>query len=333
MTAAPDPPPVDVARNDVRMDGVYFRRISVGAPFAKSLEPGAFSYCVMVRAGRLRLETDFPVAAEVELGPGDAVAVSGLAPHAFRTLRQSAPSSPGRFEPLPLAGNSPTRETELVLGVAPNAALALGTLMIGPIIVRPADHPDLSRRLWRAVDMLEDEYGGASWIDRELVVRRLAEIMAVNFSRRIFADRRSADGEPSMTPASPPLMTAINAFFRSPERPWSLADLARAAGMSRTTFAEAFKRATGQTPGRIIARMRLTAIARRLAGESLSIEAAADAAGYSSAAAFVRAFQREFGETPARWRRQRRRAEAETLRGERAVARPRLIDEHVSPTH
>ena len=47
------------------------------------------------------------------------------------------------------------------------------------------------------------------------------------------------------------------------------------------------------------------ASARRIAGTTLSVEAAAEEAGYSSSAAFVRAFQREFGETPARWRRAR----------------------------
>jgi AraC-like DNA-binding protein len=52
--------------------------------------------------------------------------------------------------------------------------------------------------------------------------------------------------------------------------------------------------------------MRLTAVARQLAtAPPLSIDAAAEAAGYGSSAAFVRAFQREFGETPARWRRHR----------------------------
>ncbi len=75
--------------------------------------------------------------------------------------------------------------------------------------------------------------------------------------------------------------------------------------MSRTRFAEEFKLVTGQTPARIISRLRLTAIARRIASLSLSVEAAAEEAGYSSSAAFVRAFQREFGETPARWRRAR----------------------------
>jgi AraC-like DNA-binding protein len=51
--------------------------------------------------------------------------------------------------------------------------------------------------------------------------------------------------------------------------------------------------------------MRLTAAARRLTSAALSVEAAASEAGYGSSAAFVRAFQREFGETPARWRRGR----------------------------
>lgn len=75
--------------------------------------------------------------------------------------------------------------------------------------------------------------------------------------------------------------------------------------MSRTRFAEEFKIVTGQTPGRIITRMRLTAVAQRMANERLSVETAAEAAGYSSAAAFVRALQRAFGETPAHWRRRR----------------------------
>jgi AraC-like DNA-binding protein len=316
---------LDRSRNDVRMDGVFFRRVSAAGPFAKALEPGGYSYCVMVRSGWLRLETDFPVAMEVELGAGDAVAVSGLAPHLFRTPGAPRTAAVGRFERRPLTGGGPPAEVELVLGVAPNEALALGSLMLGPIIVRPSEHPDLSRRLWRAVEMLEDEYADASWIDRDLVIRRLAEIMLVNMSRRVFADRAGAGRSPR-EPASRQLIAAINAFFAAPERAWTLAGLARAAGMSRTRFAEEFKLVTGQTPGRIISRMRLTAIAGRLASEPLSVEAAAEHAGYSSSAAFVRAFQREFGETPARWRRRRGDAESrrKPLRPRRPTPRPAL---------
>ncbi|HVN01578.1 MAG TPA: AraC family transcriptional regulator [Caulobacteraceae bacterium] len=302
---APTPLP-DPARRDVRMDGVYFVAASADGAFVGALEPGEYSYCVMVRTGRLRLETDFPVRMEIDLGPGDAVAVSGLAPHLFRAAPVGRPGGGDRFVRRPLTEPAPTAEIDLVLGVAPVEAIALGSLMVGPIVVRRAEHRRLSRRLWAAVEMLEDEYADTSWIDSNLVIRRLAELMMLNFTRRLFDDRTTAAGAASRTPATPPIMQAINAFFRAPERVWTLPDLARAAGMSRTRFAEEFKLVTGQTPGRIIARMRLTAVAQRLASERLSVEAAAEAAGYSSAAAFVRAFQRAFGETPAHWRRRLR---------------------------
>ena len=297
--------PTDNPRHDVRMDGVHFVRASADGDFAKSLEPGNYSYCVMVQTGRLLFEIGFPVYREIALGVGDAVAVSGLAPHLFRSVDAAAAVSPDRFDRRPLTESGGRGAVELILGIAPDEGLALGSLMVGPIVVKRDEHPDLSRRLWRAVEMLEDEYADDSWIDRNLVIRRLAEIMLVNMSRRVFAGHGVDAVDGSRIAANRQLLQAINAFFAAPGRTWTLGDLARAAGMSRTRFAEAFKLATGQTPGRIISRMRLTAVARRFAVDAVSVEAAAGDAGYSSSAAFIRAFQREFGETPARWRRRR----------------------------
>ncbi|MBP7648217.1 MAG: helix-turn-helix transcriptional regulator [Phenylobacterium sp.] len=310
-------PPPDVPRHDVRMDGVYFVRASAGAASVKALTSGSFSYCFMVRRGRLQLETDFPIARTLDLGPGDAVAFSGLAPHVFRCSGASVEANPGAFDLRPVPTQDPGDEVDIFLGVAPSEALALGSLIWGPTFVGAEQHPDLSRRLWQAVEMLEDEYADEAQIDRNLVIRRLAETMAITYSRRTFADRRS----PAQAPQEPPhpqLIAAIVAFLRAPEQPWSLGDLAKAAGMSRTRFAEEFKLVTGETPARIISRLRLTSIARRIASDALSVETAAEEAGYSSAAAFVRAFQREFGETPARWRRGRT---------------PRDLDHLRSPTH
>lgn len=285
------------------MDGVYFVRASASTGSVRALQSGSFSYCFMVRRGKLRLETDFPVSRAFELGPGDAIAISGLAPHAFIATGAAAQPS-AAFDLRDMPSPDPGHEVDIVLGVAPSEVLALGSLIMGPTFVGSAHHPDLSRRLWRAIDMLEDEYADEAQIDRNLVIRRLAETMAINFSRRTFADRRSPLEAP-LEPPHPQLLLSINAFLRAPERPWSLADLAKAAGMSRTRFAEEFKLVTGQTPARIISRLRLTTIARRIESTTLSVEAAAEEAGYGSAAAFVRAFQKEFGETPARWRRSR----------------------------
>jgi AraC-like DNA-binding protein len=300
----------DNDRHDVRMDGVFFFRTAMNAPFVKALDPGNFSYCVMVRSGGVRLETDFPTRMEVELCEGDAVAVSGLAPHTIASLAAPKRRDPDRFEQQPMTREPTLPGVDLVIGVAPNEALALGSLMMGPIIIRAAEQPDLSRRLWRAVEMLEDEYGDESWIDRNLVIRRLAEIVLVNMSRAYLAQHQAASYAPAPEVANRQVLRAVTAFFAAPEKAWTLPDLAKAAGMSRTRFAESFKAVTGQTPKRIISRMRLTAIARKLASAALSVETAAAEAGYGSSAAFVRAFQREFGETPARWRRMRRGAEA-----------------------
>ncbi|WP_430420957.1 helix-turn-helix domain-containing protein [Phenylobacterium sp.] len=309
----------DVVRNDVQMDGVYFVRAAADAGSVKALAPGAFSYCVMVRRGRLRLETDFPLTRTYDLGPGDAVAISGLAPHTFRAADAASDRPANGFDLRGVSDPDPGRAVDLFLGVAPSEALALGSLVWGPIFVGHGQHPDLSRRLWRAAEMVEDEYADEAQIDRNLVIRRLAETMAINYSRRAFADRAT----PSVPPIEPPhprLIQAINAFLNAPEQAWNLADLAKASGMSRTRFAEQFKLVTGETPARIISRLRLTGVARRMASTALSVEAAAAEAGYSSAAAFVRAFQREFGETPARWRRGRESRDEPLAR--RRPARP-----------
>jgi AraC-like DNA-binding protein len=296
---------IDDIRHDVRMDGVFFFRTRVDGTFIKALEPGNFSYCVMVRRGRLRVETDFPVSTAIEVGAGDAVAVSGLSPHTFSSIAVPKDRGAGRFERQPLVRDSARPDVELIIGVAPNEALALGSLMVGPIVIREAQQPALSHRLWSAIEMIEDEHSDDNWIDRNLVIRRLAEIMLVNMSRALLAHRASLPGQAHSELADTQVMKAITAFFSAPGKSWTLPDLAKAAGMSRTRFAETFKLVTGQTPKRIISRMRLTAVARRLASATLSVATAAEEAGYGSSAAFVRAFQREFGETPARWRRER----------------------------
>ena len=318
VTGSRATPAPDLDAPDVRMEGVFFCRAAANAPCVTSLDPGHYAYCVMVRSGSLILEMQSPMPAQIALEAGDGVALSGLAQHVFRAGPALVSAELGSFARYALSdGCASHGDVELVLGVSPNESLAIGSLMLGPIVVRPAEHPNLSRRLWRAVEMLEDEYADTSWIDRDLVIRRLAEILLVNMSRRVFAERPEAAGE-VREPASRHLMKAIDAFFHSPEQDWTLADLAWVAGTSRSRFAEEFKAATGQTPGRIISRMRLTAVSHRLANEGLSVNAGAEESGYSSAAAFVRAFQREFGETPARWRRGQRRACAD---GHRPIRR------------
>lgn len=295
------PPQSAPGGRDVHMDGVDFFRTFVSRTSRRMLTPGNFSYCIMLTRGELDLEIDFPDVSLIHLHAGDVVAVSGLVGHNFRA--RSGGRVIARFERHTMTDSMPNAEAELIVGVVPNEELALGSLMVGPILIRPGEYPDLSRQVWRAAEMLEEEYAAVPSPDRTLVVRRLAEIMLINMTRRIMRDRAMHGSAPIGTGVERQLMHALDAFFEAPGRRWDLPSLAKAAGMSRTRFAETFKLVTGQTPARVLTRLRLTAVARQLANEDISVEAAAEAAGYSSAATFVRAFQREHGETPARWRR------------------------------
>jgi AraC-like DNA-binding protein len=86
-------------------------------------------------------------------------------------------------------------------------------------------------------------------------------------------------------------------------RPWTLQSLAREVGMSRSLLAARFRAATGDSPMRHLAKVRLGQAAGYLTTASLSIEAIAARTGYASSASLSKAFKREFGVSPGLYRR------------------------------
>ena len=90
------------------------------------------------------------------------------------------------------------------------------------------------------------------------------------------------------------------------DHPWTVDELAREAGCSRSVFAERFTHYVGQPPMQYLTKWRLACAASRLrAGGARLARIAADV-GYESEAAFIRAFKREFGMPPDLWRRRSR---------------------------
>ena len=89
------------------------------------------------------------------------------------------------------------------------------------------------------------------------------------------------------------------------ERPgedWTLAELARVAGMSRTAFAELFAQTVGQPPMQYLAGWRAAEARRLLHDRRLSVASIAERLGYRSEAAFRRFFKRLEGIGPGRLR-------------------------------
>jgi len=96
---------------------------------------------------------------------------------------------------------------------------------------------------------------------------------------------------------------ALAALHGDPSRSWTVAALARQAGASRSVLAERFAHFLGEPPMSYLANWRLQLGARLLETTRSTVIQVAAEVGYESEAAFNRAFKREFGLPPARYRR------------------------------
>jgi len=96
---------------------------------------------------------------------------------------------------------------------------------------------------------------------------------------------------------------AIARLHADPARSWTVADLASEVGLSRSAFAQRFQEKAGMPPLEYLTRWRMQVAARLLRETAQPVLSIALETGYQSDAAFIRAFRREFGMTPSRWRR------------------------------
>jgi transcriptional regulator GlxA family with amidase domain len=101
----------------------------------------------------------------------------------------------------------------------------------------------------------------------------------------------------------PAVGTALTLMHHRHAHPWTIAELAREVGLSRTVLAERFRRFLGESPMAYLMRWRLRLGARALMTTTQSVGQVAFDVGYESEAAFNRAFKREYGLPPARYRR------------------------------
>ena len=92
---------------------------------------------------------------------------------------------------------------------------------------------------------------------------------------------------------------------RFPGRDWSLAELAREAGLTENYFLRHFREVTGVPPGRYLRRLRYDRAAQMLSDGTLSIDRICQEVGVKDRFHFSREFKRYFGDPPAAYRRLR----------------------------
>lgn len=157
--------------------------------------------------------------------------------------------------------------------------------------------------LKQAVDLLGMELAsdrhGASVIVPALIDALLLLIL------REWIENQATEGHWAAALNDPTILAALRAIHSRPEEPWTVASLARGCGSSRAAFAAKFKTAVGMPPLAYLRWWRLTSASRELRTTTTTIGAVARNAGYTSEFAFSKAFRREFGSSPQRYRQQR----------------------------
>lgn len=142
---------------------------------------------------------------------------------------------------------------------------------------------------------------GALDVGQEAIWARFAELLFLLGVRQVLAKLRSPELWARPAFLDPHLGRAMRALHLEPMRKWTVAGLARHAGMSRSTFAEAFTRLVGEPPLAYLTRLRMQRAVDLLRAGSGITDVAAQV-GYASDGAFSKAFKRALGVSPGAYR-------------------------------
>lgn len=136
---------------------------------------------------------------------------------------------------------------------------------------------------------------------RDLVFQRLVEVLLIEALRLT----QRADAAPGLLRglADQRLAEAIRAMHGAPARSWTVAELAKAAGLSRSAFFERFTRNVGLPPMEYLLAWRMAMAKDLLRSHNAEISQVAEKVGYGSASTFSTAFSRHVGQAPGRYAR------------------------------
>lgn len=136
---------------------------------------------------------------------------------------------------------------------------------------------------------------------RDLVLTRLVEVLLIEALRSTSGD----DATPGLLRglADARLAPAIRQMHAQLGRSWTVAQLAKTAALSRSTFFERFIRTVGLPPMEYLLSWRMAVARDLLRRHDLGIAEVAERVGYGSASTFSTAFSRHVGQPPGRYAR------------------------------
>ncbi|MER7458177.1 AraC family transcriptional regulator [Micromonospora sp. NPDC126480] len=168
-----------------------------------------------------------------------------------------------------------------------------------PVIHVPATTPEAATVRW-AISEIDSELRAVP-LGGTLVAEHLALVMLIRILRLHLARGGGVGWLAGL--ADPVLAPALRAMHARPAHPWTVAELARVAAVSRSTLAARFREVVGQGPLEYLTRWRIELAADRVRRGDDTLSSIARAVGYGSESALSVAFKRTTGLSPRAYRR------------------------------
>lgn len=295
--------PLSEMLRGLRLDGVEYCRCDYSAPWSISYAAqSAASFHFIGSTGCwMRSEGgDW-----YRLAAGDAVFLPRGSAHVLASSPDAAPA--------PLPGAEMERICDGIYAVNGGGGGELTTLFFAsmrfnidslhplfrmmPDVMRADDLAAFEPAIPKLLEMMGQELR-AERVGSGGLLARLADVVAASVIRS-WVERGCGNASGWIAAVrNPDIGKVLVAIHRTPERDWTVAELARLMGSSRSSFAERFASAVGQTPARYLAEVRMHLARLWLQRDKLRIGVVAQRLGYDSEASFSRAYKRIIGVAP-----------------------------------
>ncbi|MDX2277330.1 MAG: AraC family transcriptional regulator [Hyphomonadaceae bacterium] len=291
-----------LALGQLRLEGVAYERFQHANSWKCTFDASGDSLLISPRRECMWIKAkagDDPI----HVRPGDLILfldrLSVVAASDPSLLSDETPATPFALQPV-----SASQQIDLLIGHAHRDSSFVASAA-PPIVHLPHAVRQHHPRPFAIAELLALTPTHTNLATDQPVLRRLTESLAIEIAAYLlatveepqrwmagFADRHVAK--------------ALALLHSDVQTDWTLASLASAVGLSRSVFAQRFHELTGVPPTRYLRQVRLHQATVLLRDDKLSLGRISMMIGYQSEAAFNKAFLREFGVTPGRYRTRQR---------------------------
>lgn len=152
--------------------------------------------------------------------------------------------------------------------------------------------------------LLVDEMHAGEEPGATIAMQGMLDILFTYALRHVIAKCAKSQAGWSQAQRDPQIGRVVAFMHEEISHGWTLEELARRAGLSRTTLAERFRETMGDTPLNHLRTLRMQRAVQLLTETDLSLEAVATAVGYQDAFGFSKVFKRSVGLSPKAFRHQ-----------------------------